>query len=146
VKQRESVAAQRRQTREHIVKVLYEMDIGGLETGAARKRVISHCRNPGLRRFACILMDATLEHMADLDRIILSVAENWHLSRMAAIDRNILRLGAAEILYVDEVPEKVAINEAIEIAKMYSTENSGGFVNGILDKVARMKSEIRDNL
>jgi len=146
VKQRESVPAQRRQAREHIVKVLYEMEIGGLEAPAARKRVISHCKTPEIRRFVCILMDAVLEHMEDLDQIILSVAENWHPSRMAALDRNILRLGAAEIMYVDEVPEKVAINEAIEIAKMYSTENSGGFVNGILDKVARMQSEIRDNL
>lgn len=146
MKQRESISAQRRQVREEIVKVLYEMEIGGLEAGAARKRVISHCKGPDIRRFACVLLDETLKHLADLDRIILSVAENWHPSRMAAIDRNILRLGAAEILYVDEVPEKVAINEAIEIAKMYSTENSGGFVNGILDKVARMQSEIRDNL
>jgi len=146
VKQRESVSAQRRQAREHIVKVLYEMEIGGLEVAAARKRVISHCKTPDIRRFACILMDAALNNMEALDEVILSVVENWHPSRMAAIDRNIIRLGAAEILYVDEVPEKVAINEAIEIAKMYSTENSGGFVNGILDKVARMKSEIRDNL
>ena len=146
MKQRESVSAQRRQAREHIVKVLYEMEIGGLEAVAARKRVIGHCKTPEIRRFAIILMEAVLEHMKDLDRIILSVAENWHPSRMAVLDRNILRLGAAEILYVDEVPEKVAMNEAIEIAKMYSTENSGGFVNGILDKVARMQSEIRDNL
>ena len=93
------------------------MEIGGLEAAAARKRVIGHCKTPEIRRFACILMDAVLDHMNDLDRIILSVAENWHPSRMAALDRNILRLGAAEILYVDEVPEKVAINEAIEIAK-----------------------------
>ncbi len=146
MKQRESISAQKRQAREHIIKVLYEMEIGGLEAEAARKRVISHCKDPDIRRFAGVLLDETLNHMADLDRIILSVAENWHPSRMAAIDRNVIRLGAAEILYVDEVPVKVAINEAIEIAKMYSTENSGGFVNGILDKVARMKSEIRDNL
>jgi N utilization substance protein B len=64
---------------------------------------------------------------------------------MAALDRSILRLGTAEILYSD-VPAKVAINEAIEIAKRFSTEDSGRFVNGILDRVARMKSEIRDNL
>ena len=146
MKQGESVSARRRQAREEIVKILYEMEIGGLEAAAARKRVIGRCKTPEIRRFASILMDAALKNLEALDRIILSVAENWHPSRMAALDRNILRLGAAEILYVDEVPEKVAINEAIEIAKMYSTENSGGFVNGILDKVARMKSEIRDNL
>jgi transcription antitermination factor NusB len=74
------------------------------------------------------------------------VAENWDLSRMAAFDRNLLRLGTAEILFFDDVPDKVAINEAIEIAKRFSTENSGRFVNGILDKVARMKRDLRDNI
>lgn len=146
MKSRESLSARKRQAREEIVKVLYEMEMGGLEPGPARKRVIGRCKEPEIRRFAGLLFDETLAHMAELDKIILRVADNWHPSRMAAIDRNVIRLGAAEILFVDEVPEKVAINEAIEIAKMYSTENSGGFVNGILDKVARMKSEIRDNL
>ena len=65
---------------------------------------------------------------------------------MAAIDRNVLRLGTVELVFMDEVPEKVAINEAIEIAKRFSTENSGRFVNGILDKVARLKREVRDNI
>jgi N utilization substance protein B len=63
------------------------------------------------------------------------VAENWRLDRMAAIDRNILRLGAFELLYCDDVPTKVAINEALELAKRYSTAQSSRFVNGILDRL-----------
>ena len=67
--------------------------------------------------------------------MISEVAENWRLDRMAAIDRNILRLGAYEMLFCPEVPAKVAINEALELAKRYSTAQSSRFVNGILDRV-----------
>ena len=67
--------------------------------------------------------------------MISQVAENWRLDRMAAIDRNILRLGAYEMLFRPEIPAKVAINEALELAKRYSTAQSSRFVNGILDRV-----------
>jgi transcription antitermination protein NusB len=70
-----------------------------------------------------------------IDALISEVAENWRLDRMAAIDRNILRLGAYEMLYCPEVPTKVAINEALELAKRYSTAQSSRFVNGILDRL-----------
>ncbi len=75
------------------------------------------------------------EHQARIDAMISQVAENWRLDRMAAIDRNILRLGAYEMLFCPEVPAKVAINEALELAKRYSTAQSSRFVNGILDRV-----------
>jgi len=146
MKPKAPISSLKRKARELVVKILYEMEIGGLDGAAARQRIAGKCRRPETRSFALRLLDETLGHMEELDRIILQVAENWHPSRMAAIDRNVLRLGAAEILYVDDVPEKVAINEAIEIAKKFSTENSGRFVNGILDKVAKMKSEIRNNI
>ena len=70
--------------------------------------------------------------------MIQEVAENWRLDRMAAIDRNILRLGAYEVLFCPEVPAKVAINEALELAKRYSTSQSSRFVNGILDRVLQL--------
>ena len=70
-----------------------------------------------------------------LDALISEVAENWRLDRMAAIDRNILRLGAYEMLFCSDVPTKVAINEALELAKRYSTAQSSRFVNGILDRL-----------
>jgi N utilization substance protein B len=88
-----------------------------------------------LCEFTEVLISGVKEHQAQIDSIISSVAENWRLDRMAAIDRNILRLGAFEMLFCPEVPAKVAINEALELAKRYSTAQSSRFVNGILDRV-----------
>jgi len=81
------------------------------------------------------LINGVKEHQERIDATISQVAENWRLDRMATIDRNILRLGAYEMLFRPEVPAKVAINEALELAKRYSTAQSSRFVNGILDRV-----------
>ena len=78
------------------------------------------------------------DRRGEVDTLIASSATNWQLDRMAAVDRNILRLAAIELLYREDVPPKVAINEAIEIAKQYSTTESGYFVNGVLDRIRRM--------
>jgi transcription antitermination factor NusB len=141
-----SLSGLKRKAREVVVKVLYERELGGLAAAEVRARIERKCQRPEVRQFALRLCDVTLEHVRELDDIIVKVAENWDLDRMAVIDRNILRLGAAEILYMDDVPEKATINEAIEIAKKFSTENSGRFVNGILDKVARMKSDLLSDI
>jgi N utilization substance protein B len=85
------------------------------------------------------LIAGVRENQPRIDDMIQGVAENWRLDRMAAIDRNILRLGAYEVLYRGEVPPKVAINEALELAKRYSTAQSSRFVNGILDRVLQLK-------
>jgi transcription antitermination factor NusB len=146
MKQDVSVPSLKRRAREAVVKSLYEMEMSGLEAEEVRHRVRTRCKRPEVREFAMQLVNRTLENLASIDQLIVEVAENWDIGRMAAIDRNVLRLGTAEILYVDGVPEKVTINEAIEIAKKFSTENSGRFVNGILDKVARIKSDLRNNL
>jgi N utilization substance protein B len=86
------------------------------------------------------LIDGVRQHQAHIDATISHVAENWRLDRMAAIDRNILRLGAYEMLFRPEIPAKVAINEALELAKRYSTAQSSRFVNGILDRVLQCQS------
>jgi N utilization substance protein B len=88
-----------------------------------------------LCNFAEGLVAGVKEHQAQIDTMISQLAENWRLDRMAAIDRNILRLGAYEMLFCPDVPGKVAINEALELAKRYSTAQSSRFVNGILDRV-----------
>lgn len=80
------------------------------------------------------------ENQSRLDELISQVAENWRIDRMAAIDRNILRLGAYEMLLRPEVPAKVAINEALELAKRYSTAQSSRFVNGILDRLLQTQT------
>ncbi|MCS7337798.1 MAG: transcription antitermination factor NusB [Verrucomicrobiae bacterium] len=88
-----------------------------------------------LRLFADALIRGTIEHMSEIDALIKKHAKNWDLPRMATVDRNLLRLAIYEMLHREDIPPVVSINEAIEIAKKYSTEDSGRFVNGILDKI-----------
>lgn len=86
-------------------------------------------------KFASRLVTGTLEKRDSIDARLQSVTRNWDLRRMANVDRNVLRMAMYELAYCDDVPPKVAINEAIDLAKKFSTANSGGFVNGILDRV-----------
>jgi N utilization substance protein B len=88
-----------------------------------------------LSEFTEGLIAGVKEHQERIDALISEFAENWRLDRMAAIDRNILRLGAYEMMFCPEIPARVAINEALELAKRYSTAQSSRFVNGILDRV-----------
>lgn len=88
-----------------------------------------------VRLFAEPLIQGTLEHRSDVDAIIRKYAQNWDLRRMAVVDRNILRLAIYEMRYRDDIPPVVTINEAVDIAKKFSTDDSGKFVNGILDRV-----------
>lgn len=87
------------------------------------------------RMFADPLIRGTLEKVKELDARIVQYAKNWDLHRMAVVDRNILRLAIYEMLFREDIPPVVSINEAVDIAKKFSTEDSGKFVNGILDKV-----------
>ena len=92
-----------------------------------------------VRHFAEPMIRGALEHRDEADAVIKKHAQNWDLHRMAAVDRNILRLAIYEMLHRDDIPPVVSINEAVDIAKKFSTQDSGKFVNGILDKV---KSEL----
>jgi transcription antitermination protein NusB len=122
--------------REIALQVLYQLEQNpGQGTDEVNRFIARRLREPKLCAFAHALVDGVLEHQLRIDALISEVAENWRLDRMAAIDRNILRLGAYELLYCDEVPTKVAINEALELAKRYSTAQSSRFVNGILDRL-----------
>lgn len=99
--------------------------------------------------FSLILFKGVIEHGVEIDKVIKRYAEHWSLNRMGSVDRNILRFCIFEFLYLEDIPLKVSLNEAIEIAKRYGSEESGKFVNGILDRVLqkeeglgeRMKSE-----
>ena len=88
-----------------------------------------------VRLFAEPLIRGALDHREEADALIKKHAQNWDLHRMAAVDRNVLRLAIYEMLYRDDIPPVVSINEAVDIAKKFSTQDSGKFVNGILDKV-----------
>ena len=88
-----------------------------------------------IKPFADTLFNGTVQRLGEIDSIITRHADNWDLKRMAVIDRNVLRLGAYELLYVEDVPPKVCINEAIELAKRFGDADSGKFINGILDAI-----------
>jgi len=122
--------------RELALQFLYQVDLRGTDVlddlhGFLRDEE----SDADTARFAESLVRGTVGKQSEVDAMIQSVAQNWKLERMAAIDRNVLRLGAYEMLFVPDVPPKVSINEAIELGKRYSTQNSGGFINGILDKI-----------
>ena len=89
----------------------------------------------GAREFALHLIRGTLDHLDDINGVIQDVAQNWDIDRMAVIDRNVLRMATFELVHCSDIPPKVSINEAIELGKRYSTANSGGFINGVLDKI-----------
>jgi N utilization substance protein B len=95
-----------------------------------------------VKAFAVRLVNGVLEHKKDLDTLIGKYATNWKVSRMQIVDRNILRLGTYELLWLEDVPAKVTVNEAIELAKDFGDEEAARFVNGILDKVLAMEPRL----
>lgn len=116
--------------------VLYELDFRPTDLGLVlrefwRDRAVP----PEVSAFAETLVRGTAEKTAELDEVIQANAAHWSLARIAPVERNILRLAAFELLYRDDIPERVAINEAIELAKLYGSEESSAFVNGILDQI-----------
>jgi transcription antitermination protein NusB len=128
----------RRRAREIVLQVLYEDDLNpDMNLQVADRFVVTRLRGNGpLVEFAKNLLKNIRQNRRRLDQSLSAVANNWSLRRMAAIDRNVLRLGAYELL-MTETPGPVIINEAIEIAKRYGDRNSGQFVNGVLDRLLR---------
>jgi transcription antitermination protein NusB len=128
--------------REVALQVLYQVEQNPGVSPVEIRRFIERrlLEDRKLCEFTEGLIDGVQEHQTQIDTMISQVAENWRLDRMAAIDRNILRLGAYEMLFRPEIPAKVAINEALELAKRYSTAQSSRFVNGILDRVLQYQA------
>ena len=133
----------RSKAREIAIQGLYQCDLQSESAGApvgtedVRSFVEGASDDSEVRRNALTLIDGTMSCLEDLDELISKATDHWKLERVAALDRAILRLAVFELLEVEEVPPKVAINEAIELAKRFSTAQSGGFVNGVLDRVLR---------
>lgn len=122
--------------REIAMQALYQMEIveGGKDVNL-QGFFEQQDAPPDVLEFAESLINGCRSHRDVIEKRIAAVAKNWDLQRMAIIDRCILFLGAHEILYRDDIPPKVSINEAVDMAKKFSTENSGSFVNGILDRI-----------
>jgi len=131
----------RRLSREYALQILYAVDVCKLESEDAQKSFWKD-RKSGKKvlEFATTLVEGTLKNLPQIDSLIVKYARNWDIHRMASIDRNILRQATFEILYLLDIPINVIINEAVELAKKYSTEESGKFVNGILDKIKETRS------
>ena len=129
----------RRRAREYVLKLLFQFEFTGSRVDRFSPRDFwpEAKDDEALRGFAHELFSGTVEHLQEIDSAIQAAAENWDLQRMAAVDRNILRCAAFEILYRKDIPPAVAINEALEIAKKYSTQEAPPFINGLLDRIAR---------
>ncbi|OGX28677.1 MAG: transcription antitermination factor NusB [Omnitrophica WOR_2 bacterium RIFCSPHIGHO2_02_FULL_67_20] len=131
----------RTKSRECALQMLYQVDI----RHADPKQVIEEFWQAeaqvadDVKSYANQLVEGTRQRLTDIDGVISAHADNWNLKRMAVIDRNILRLGAFELLYLDDVPAKVCINEAIELAKRFGDTESGKFINGILDAIYKKR-------
>ena len=126
----------RRRARELALQGLYSYEL----SGNSIDETVEEVRRKGgedeeIFTFATELFKKTAEQSETLDSYVVSVTENWELKRIALMDRLVLRMALCELLYFEEIPPKVTINEAIDLAKTYSTEQSGRFVNGILDSL-----------
>jgi N utilization substance protein B len=127
---------QRRKAREVALQVLYELDVLGIDAEEGMELFWSHFDAPeDARPFASLLISGTWNNRVKIDGLISSCSENWTISRMSKVDKNILRMAVYELLHCPDIPPKVTLNEAIDLGKTYGTENSGSFINGILDAI-----------
>ena len=132
----------RRKAREYALQMLYQYDVNhefhnlieGFWTG---KEITDD-----VREFANNIVEGVIKNFPLIDNNINQSAKNWSIDRMAVVDRNILRMATYELLFVNNIPVKVTINEAIEIAKRFGGDESGSFVNGILDRILKDHNEI----
>lgn len=127
---------QRREARELALKCLHQWDQQPKEGEKLAEHLIErHASSAEEAAYCRRLLRAYWKHAASIDEVIEQATEKWKLSRLAVVDRSVLRLAATELLHFGDVPARVSLDEAIELAKRYSTEKSGAFVNGILDRI-----------
>ena len=133
-------AGTRRSGRGYALQLLYardgdpSLDVAGAAVSWAGEFELE--LDASAREFAGKLVAAAVEHASRIDALITAASKNWRIDRMSRVDRNILRLGAAELVASPDVPVKVVINEAVELAKRFGTAESSAFVNGVLDRIA----------
>jgi len=126
----------RRRSRELAMQALYQME---MNQDHSKEAVELFCKHFGVtenvKPFFLRLVEGVKKVQHEIDPLIKSFSENWKISRMSRADRNIMRIAVYELLYCDDIPSKVSINEAIDIGKKFGTEDSGPFINGILDSI-----------
>jgi N utilization substance protein B len=138
----------RRKSREYALQMLFQLDFQGedvLESLEKIKRTFWQEKetNPEVVEFANLLAEGTVQHLKEIDTIITKTLRKWSLARLGGVERNILRVAIYELIFLNNIPKAVTINEAIEIAKKYGGDDSGKFINGILDKVP-LKLTLKD--
>ncbi len=128
----------RRKSREAALQILYKIDLSKLEPKEAMKVYWRHYPSTeDVEDFANQIVDGVVRNRLEVDKLLEDHSTHWKLSRMACVDRNILRMAVYELMYCHDIPHSVTLNEAIEIAKKYGTEESGAFINGVLDNIAK---------
>jgi N utilization substance protein B len=129
----------RRFSRELVIQFLYltEMNEGEFENQLKAFWENNSCEEEGVQAFAEDILNDIFDHKKEIDAMLEKYSDNWTLSRMAVIDRNLLRMAASELMYSKTVPPKVAIDEAVEIAKKFGTADSPNFINGVLDRILK---------
>ena len=123
----------RRLQREMVMQILYAYELNNENLEMTKNGILSGIENPDDRSFADQLLHSVLLHKQEIDEEIKKHVSNWEMKRVAMIDKILLEIGICELTYFQDIPPKVSINEAIEIAKTFSTASSGKFLNGILD-------------
>jgi N utilization substance protein B len=134
----------RHQARERALQILFQHDIHGKSAVRLEEFWQEYTATDEAKAFAEQLVKGVLEHKKDLDVVLGRYATNWTVDRMPIVDRNILRAGLFELLWMDEVPAKVTIDQAIELAKSFGDDEASKFVNGILDKVLATEPRLAD--
>jgi N utilization substance protein B len=137
----------RRRAREIALQVLYQLD---LDPAEPKKVLDRHWENfqpsEQAREFCARLVEGVLQNLGEIDGLIEENSENWTLKRMAVVDRNILRLAAFELRFCPDIPFKATLNEAVELAKKFGADDSGAFINGVLDRIhAVLEQTLKDN-
>ena len=139
---------QRRKAREVTLQVLYALDVREIGPKEAIDLFWANFDAPAeARKFSSLLIEGTWENRERIDGLISGNSENWTIARMSRVDKSILRMAVYELLFCHDIPPKVTLNEAIDLGKVFGSENSGAFINGILDALygkLRSKDEDQD--
>jgi len=131
----------RTKSREIALQVLYQVEMNGGDAEEVFNLFWQHFGpSPGLKEFSQKIVQGVCQHRKKIDTIIESFSEHWRLERITVVDRNILRLAIFELLLCPDIPTKVVLNEAVELGKRFGSDQSGSFVNGILDRISHQLS------
>ncbi len=132
----------RSKARKRALDVLYESEVRGLDVGGTLAERLADA-DPPVNEFTVSLVEGVSAHITAIDELISKHAVGWTLDRMPAVDRNILRIGVYELVYDDQVPDAVAVSEAVTLARDLSTDESPAFINGLLGRVLQLKPTLK---